>query len=260
MQFPDGTWSQPVKYNFDTGASSPTDVAPEFLKAFGYGPDGVGVDSSKRKEQPSKIKIVGMNGEFDLPVIVQDKDHYDLFRKQPPPTRYPLLRLTDLSAQVSMVFTSKQTTLRLRNIPIPELADTSKLINLPDFQRRDSAPINGWQWLRVKFINPSTGAGIEDWFGLNTGDDKIVLKKESVADKIKLSLKSTDTCNYDSMSTINFIEASKPVIVDSAPVQVRKETCQFARGGEPRNFGGGMSLLAKYTLILWDMHRALLPT
>jgi hypothetical protein len=183
MQFPDGTWSQPVKYNFDTGASSPTDVAPEFLKAFGYGPDGVGTDSSKRKEQLSKIKIMGMNGEFNLPVLVQDKDHYDLFRKQPPPARYPLLRVRDLITQVSMVFTSEQTTLRLRNVPIPELADSSKLIMLPDFQRRDGTPTSGWQWMRVKFINPSTNAGIEDWFGLNTGDNKIVLKKESVADK-----------------------------------------------------------------------------
>jgi hypothetical protein len=158
-----------------------------------------------------------------------------------------------------MAFTSKQTTLRLKNVPIPELADTSKLINLPDFQPRSGTPTNGWQWMRVKFINPSNGTAIEDWFGLNTGDDKIVLKKESVSDKIKLPLKQIDSCNYDSKSTINFIEASRPVIVDSAPVQVRKEICDFARGGEPRNFGGGMSFLAKYTLILWDLHRALLP-
>jgi hypothetical protein len=158
-----------------------------------------------------------------------------------------------------MVFTSEQTTLRLRNVPIPELAETSKLINLPDFQRRDGTPTSGWQWMRVKFINPSTNAGIEDWFGLNTGDNKIVLKKESVADKIRLSLKSTDSCNYDSKSTMDFIEASKPVRLDSAAVQVREETCQFARGGEPRNFGGGIPFLSKYTLILSDLHRALLP-
>jgi hypothetical protein len=145
-----------------------------------------------------------------------------------------------------MVFTSEQTTLRLRNVPIPELAETSKLINLPDFQRRDGTPTSGWQWMRVKFINPSTNAGIEDWFGLNTGDNKIVLKKESIADKIRLSL-------------MDFIEASKPVRLDSAAVQVREETCQFARGGEPRNFGGGIPFLSKYTLILSDLHRALLP-
>ena len=88
MMLPDGTWSQPVKYNFDTGASTATDVAPQFLSAFGYGPDGVGTDSSLRKEQPGKIRIVGLDGEFDLPVRVKDKAHYDLFREQPPPTRY----------------------------------------------------------------------------------------------------------------------------------------------------------------------------
>jgi hypothetical protein len=74
MQYPDGTWSQPVKYNFDTGASFATDVAPEILKGFGYGPDGVGTDSSKRKAQPSKIRIIGLDGEFDLPVMVQVKE------------------------------------------------------------------------------------------------------------------------------------------------------------------------------------------
>jgi hypothetical protein len=259
MKLLNGTWSQPVKYNFDTGASSATDVAPEFLSAFGFGPDGVGSDSSMRKEQPGKIRIQGLDGEFDLPIMVQDKSHYDLFREEPPPTRYPLLRVKDILTQVSMVFTNTQTILRLKGVPIPELGDQSKLIKLPDLQRRDGTPTSGWQWMRVKFINPSTGVGIEDWFGLNTGDNKIVLKKESVADKIKLPLKSTDSCNYNSKSTIDFIEASKPVKLDSAAVQVREETCQFARGGEPRNFGGGIPFLAKYTLILLDLHRALLP-
>jgi hypothetical protein len=88
MMLPDGTWSQPVKYNFDTGALWPTDVAPQFLSAFGYGPDGVGSDSSKREAQPGKIRIVGLDKDIDLPVMVQDKAHYDLFREQPPPERY----------------------------------------------------------------------------------------------------------------------------------------------------------------------------
>jgi hypothetical protein len=259
MMLPDGTWSQPVKYNFDTGASWPTDVAPQFLSAFGYGPDGVGSDSSKREAQPGKIRIVGLDKDIDLPVMVQDKAHYDLFRDQPPPTRYPLLKVADILTQISMVFTSEQTTLRLKDVPIPELADASKLINLPDFQKRAGTPTSGWQWMRVDFMNPSTGKVIEDWFGLNTGDNKMILKKQSVADKIKLPLTKTGSCNYDSKSTIVFKEASKPVNLDSAPVQVRKEHCDFARGGEPRNFGGGLPFLSEYTLILWDMHRALLP-
>ena len=259
MQLPDGTWSQPVKYNFDTGASTATDVAPEFLSAFGYGPDGVGIDSSLRKEQPGKIRIVGLDGEFDLPVMVNDKAHYDLFREQPPPDRYPLVRVKDILTKVSMVYTSEHTTLRLRDVPIPELSDASKLITLPDLQRRVGTPTSGWQWMLVDFINPSTGAGIEDWFGLNTGDKRLVLKKESVADQIMLPLTRTDDCNYASKGTIVFKEANKPAKLDSTPVQVRKETCDFARGGEPRNFGGGIPFLSKYTLILWDMHRALLP-
>ena len=158
-----------------------------------------------------------------------------------------------------MVYTSEQTTLRLRDVPIPELADASKLITLPDLQRRDGTPTSGWQWMRVDLINPSTGAGVEDWFGLNTGDKRLVLKKQSVADEINLQLTRTGDCNYDGKSTVVFKEASKPVKLDSAPVQVRDESCQFARGGEPRNFGGGLPFLSKYTLILWDMHRALLP-
>ena len=258
MQLPDGTWSQPVKYNFDTGATT-TDVAPEFLSAFGYGPDGVGTDSSLRKEQPGKIRIVGLDGEFTLPVMVQDKAHYDLFRDQPPPTRYPLLKVKDILTQVSMVYSLEKTTVRLKGVPIPELADTSKLITLPDLQRRPGTPTSGWQWMLVDFVNPSTGAASEDWFGLNTGDHKVVLKKESVADEINLPLKRTNDCNYASKSTIVFKEASKPAKLDPAPVQIREEDCRFARGGEPRNFGGGVPFLSKYTLILWDMHRALLP-
>ena len=258
IKLPDGTWSEPVKYNFDTGATT-TDLAPEFLSEFGYGPDGVGIDPSKRVTIPTKIKIVGLDGEFNLPVMVQDKAHYDLFRDQPPPVRYPLLKIADILTDTSMVFTNEDTTIRLRDVPIPELTDTSKLISLPDLQRRDNTPTSGLQWMRADFINPSTGASIEDWFGLNTGDNKLVLKKQSVADVLQLPLTRTSSCNYDSESTVVFKEASEPAQLDSAPVQVREETCLFARGGEPRNFGGGPPFLSEYTMILWDMHRALLP-
>ncbi|MEJ7642564.1 MAG: hypothetical protein WKF36_10270, partial [Candidatus Nitrosocosmicus sp.] len=255
MKLPDGTWSQPVKYNFDTGASTATDLAPEFLSAFGYGHDGVGSDPSKRITLPGKIKIVGLNGEFDLPVMVQGKAHYDLSRDQPPPISCPLLRVADILTDVSMVFTNEDTTNRLRDVPTPELTDTSKLKALPDLQRGDGTPTSGWQWMRADFINPSTGGAIEDWFGLNTGDNKLVLKKQSVVDVLQLPLTRTSSCNYDSESTIVFKEASKPAKLDSAPVQVRGETCQFARGGEPRNMGGRPAFLSIYTLILWDMHR-----
>ena len=259
IKLPDGTWSQPVKYNFDTGVSFPTDVAPQLLSAFGYGPDGVGDNPSLRKEQPGKIRIVGLDGEFDIPIMVNDKAHYNLFREQPPPVRYPLLNVKDILKKISMVYSSEKTTLRLKGVPIPELTEPGKMISLPDLQPRDGTPTNGWQWMHVEFINPSTGTGIDDWFGLNTGDDKIVLKKKSVADKIKLPLTKTDKCNYDSKSTIVFTEASKPAKLNSSKVQVRDEDCRFARGGEPRNFGGGLPFLSEYSMILWDMHRALLP-
>jgi hypothetical protein len=259
MQYPDGTWSDYVKYNFDTGASWATDVAPQFLTKFGYGSNGVGTDSSKRHEQPSKIRIQGLDGEFGLPVVVQDKDHYDLFRSQPPPTRYPLVRVRDITDDVTMVFTSKTTTLRLKSVPIPELSNPNR-ITLPDQAPRSGTPTSGWQWMKVKFTNPSDSSkSITDWFGLNTGDHKIIIKKESVASKIGLSLNSTDSCNYDSKCTMEFIEAFEPVKLTSAAVQVRKETCDFARGGDPRNIGGGLQFLSKYTLVLWDLHRAVIP-
>jgi hypothetical protein len=256
---PDGLWSQPVKYNFDTGATT-TDLAHEFLSAFGYGPNGVGVDSSLRTTQPAKIKIVGLDGEFTLPVTVQDKAHSDLFRDQPPPIRYPLLSIKDISKQISIVFTKDHTTLRLKDVPIPELTNKDKLILLPDMQKRSGTPTSGWQWMQVKFVNPSNGTSIQDWFGLNTGDNKIVLKKQSVADIIKIPQKETgDGCNSDSRSTIVFIEANKTAKMDTAKVQVREEICQFARGGEQRNFGCGIEFLSRYTFVLWDLHRALLP-
>ena len=120
-------------------------------------------------------------------------------------------------------------------------------------------PTKGWQWMGVSFINPSTGAGIENWFGLNTGDKRLVLKKQSVADEINLPLTRLDDCNDASRSTLDFIDASESVKMDSATVQIREEDCRFARGGEPRNFGGGVQFLSEYTRILWDLHRALLP-
>lgn len=47
MQKPDGSWSDPIKFNFDTGASSPTDVPLDLLKAFGGQ-----VSTSNRKAVP----------------------------------------------------------------------------------------------------------------------------------------------------------------------------------------------------------------
>jgi len=48
----------------------------------------VGVPSDERKEQPRVIRIPGLDGEYKIPIMIQDKDHYDLFRNDS--NRYPL--------------------------------------------------------------------------------------------------------------------------------------------------------------------------
>ena len=111
--------------NFDTGASWPTDVPLELLTAFGYGPDGVGTDGTKRKEQPGTIRLVGLSGEYTLPIMVQDKDHYDLFREERPPVRYPLVRVRDLTDRMSIVFGQISTILRVGSTAPTEVTSAS---------------------------------------------------------------------------------------------------------------------------------------
>jgi hypothetical protein len=82
-----------------------------------------------REAQPGKIRIVGLDKEIDLPVMVQDKAHYKLFRDNPPPERYPLLNVKDILTQISMVYTSEHTTLRLRDVPIPRVGRRKQIDN-----------------------------------------------------------------------------------------------------------------------------------
>lgn len=106
---------------------------------------------------------------------------------------------------------------------------------------RNSTPTSGWQWTHVKFSNPSSRANITDWFGLNTGDVRIVMKK-NLSDSLQLPLiDGRDSDNFDSHATIEFIE-SMPTHATLANilVEVRKDTADFARGGPARNFGSGL--------------------
>ena len=169
------------KVNFDTGASWPTDVPLELLAGFRAPPDGVPLD--ERKEQPGVIRIPGLDGEYKIPIMIQDKDHYDLFRNDS--NRYPLLRIRDITDEISMVFTNKKTVLRLGVTKPPELtaAPTSSVINLADMRARSGTPTSGWQWNQVTFKNPTTGLTFTDRMGLNTGDVRVVVK-ESLANTL----------------------------------------------------------------------------
>jgi hypothetical protein len=127
---------------------------------------------------------------------------------------------------------------------------------------RNRTPTSGWQWLKVKFENPSDPTkSIVDWFGLHT-DDKRMIIKESIADNIHLSLSpGRNFENFDTISNIEFIEAEPIVKLVNVKTEARCNSAEFARGGEPRNFGGGLEVLDHYSMIFWDakMHRALIP-
>ena len=260
MKLPDGSWSAPIKFNFDTGASWPTDVPLELLADFGAAPDGV--PSDERKEQPGVIRIPGLDGEYNIPIMIQDKDHYDLFRNDP--NRYPLLRIRDITDEISMVFTNKNTVLRLGATKPPELtaAPASSVINLPDMRARSGTPTSGWQWNQVTFKNPVTGLTFTDWMGLNTGDVRIVVKK-SLADTLGLPLTpGRNPENFDTHVTLEFIESTPThAILDNIAVEARDDNARFARGGPPRNFGLGLVVLDKYSIAIWGgLHWALIST
>jgi hypothetical protein len=111
------------------------------LGSFGSGPDGF--PSEVRKEQIAKIRIVGLAGEYSLPVMIQDNPHYDLFRKESPPERYPAVRLRDLLPFMSFVFTNENTIIRTNNLsPPPELNNQNKIL-LPDMSPRAETPTSG---------------------------------------------------------------------------------------------------------------------
>ena len=254
MKLPDGSWSETLSFNFDTGASFATDVPLELLAAFGYGPDGVGTDGTKRKEQPGTIRIVGLSGEYTLPVMVQDKPHYDLFREERPPVRYPLCRVRDLTDRISMVYGQISTIFRVGSGAPTEVtsASASQVLNLPDMKARTGAPTTGWQWLQVKFINPTTPtSSFVDWFGMNTGDRKMIVKK-SVATAIGVPLVSINSENWSTNMTLEVLESTPThAIFTNAVINARDDNADFARGGIARNICGGLEILSRYTLVIW---------
>ena len=259
LKLPDGTWSDPVVYNCDTGASFPTDVPLEALDAFGYDQDGTGTGS--QDEMDGTIRIVGLNGEYNLRIMVQDKAHYDLFRSDP--DRYPLLRIRDLP-ELTWVFTATKTTIRISDAPPPELqaTPTTSVIALQDMASRAGTPTSGWQWQQVKFSNPTTGENATDWFGLNTGDLKLIMKK-SLGDSIHLPLTTgRNSENWNSSVSLEFLDMPPPhATVSSVPVEVRIDSARFGRGGNPRNFGGGLPILSKYSICIYGgIHWRLIPS
>ncbi len=265
MKLPDGTWSQEIMFNFDSGASNPTDVPLDLLSAFGYGPDGVGTNSADRVTLTSSIRISGLAGEYSLPVMVEDKDHYDLFRSEPPPTRYPLIRIRDITDRISFVFGKFKTILRVGSEQPPEVVTatgTGNTLNLPDMAARAGTPTTGWQWVRVKFINPSNSSDNQtDWFGLNTGDFRMIMKK-SLADDINLDLSpGRSSVNFDTTVNLEFIETTPThAVLNNAIAEAREDTADFGRGGPARNFGGGLQVMNVYSLAIWGgVKRAFVP-
>ena len=231
-----------------------------YYRASGTGPDGV--VSNERAEQPGKIRIPGLAGEYNVPVVIQDKAHYDLFREQPPPERYPLLRMRDLLPYISFVFTNKTTIIRTNDLGLPPELSNPQKVTLPDMTQRIGTPTSGWQWMRVKFENSfDSNKSVIDWFALNTGDNRMIIKK-SLADKINLSvIPGRNDNNFDTKSNFEFIESEPVIKLKHVQTEARDDSERFARGGEPRNIGGGFEILDYYSIIFWgpQMHRALIP-
>lgn len=159
MKKPDGSWSSPIKFNFDTGASNPTDVPLQLLKDFGGQ-----VATSKRKAQPGKIKIPGFNNdqEMDVPIMVQDRAHYDLFREQS--TRYPLVRVYDLMPYISIKYELNQTTLTPKAVGPPNVPTNAMM--MPPAQQRSGTPTSAHYWSKGTMIGSRTYSNV--WFNVCT--------------------------------------------------------------------------------------------
>jgi hypothetical protein len=253
MKKPDGTWSNNIVFNFDTGASWATDVPPQLLEAFGGK-----VKSGDRKEQPGKIRIPGLDiPEMEIPIVVQDGEHYDLFREQS--SRYPLLRVRDLMPYVSIVYEKTKTTIRSKSLGIPEELSEPGVITMPQGSERSGTPTNAYYWNKGTMTG-TTGTTVDDWFNICTGDRRFIIKR-SIAKKIKLELKRTDDRDeHDSVATISYNEGKPaPLVLNDISITVRDDDSRFARGGKPRNLCGGLNFLEKYKIIIWDLNLAFVP-
>ena len=161
MQKPNGSWSSTIIFNADTGASWATDVPLQLYRDFGgY------VDSDDRKEQPGRVRIPGLSGEFDIPIVRQDKAHYDLFREQS--SRKPLLRVRDLTKYFNVIFERTKTTLRHKSLgAIPPEIQKEGTIFMPVASRRTGTPTSAYWWTKGTMIGSKTYSNV--WFNVCTG-------------------------------------------------------------------------------------------
>lgn len=256
MQTPDGKWSDPIKFNFDTGASNPTDVPPQLLQAFGGQ-----VATSKRKAQPGKIRIPGFNNDqvLDIPIMVQDKAHYDLFREQST-TRYPLVRVYDLMPYLSIVYELNQTTLRPKETGPPPEVSTSGTITMPPWMQKTGSPNSGHSWSKGTMIGSKTYSDV--WFNVNTGDYRFVVPR-SYCDAAGFKITSDNISgNGESNATGTFRwDETTPtkLTLSNITVTARDDDQDFARGGDARCLMGGINFFSKYKIAVWDTSMAFVP-
>ena len=261
MQLPNGTWSETVIFNFDTGASFPTDIPLQLLDDFGYKEVKNG---STRPTYNKKVRIVGFGNpeiEMEVPYMLQNKDHYDLFREQK--NRYPLLRVRDLMPYVSIVYNLQNTVIRTKSMGVPPEIYTPGTIMFPDAKKRDNTPTTSWYWNKWTIINPKkTSKRKKDWFQWCTGDYRMIVKR-SLVDDVDIDRKRIDDDNSDAYASFEFTESTPqpPVAgLNNVLIDARDDDADFARGGDPRNICGGLSLLKHWSRVIWDNHSAACPT
>jgi len=270
MMLPNGGWSKPVTFNFDTGASTPTDIPLSLLGDFGYKEVRNG---NTRPTYNKKVIIPGFNvggGSstagtdspivMTIPCMLNDRDHYDLFREQP--TRKPLLRVRDLMPYVSIVYQLRQTIIRTRDMGPPPELNTPGTIMFPDAKQRSGTPTSSWYWNKWTIINPKqTSKRYKDWFQWCTGDWRMIVKR-SIVDKVDIDRKRIDSDNSDAYASFEFTESTpQPPIagLKNVLIDARDDDADFARGGVPRNICGGLSLLKSWSRVIWDSHSAAIP-
>ncbi len=256
MQKPDGTWSDPIKFNFDTGASNPTDVPLQILDAFGGQ-----VATSARKSQPGKIIIPGFNNDqvMDIPIMVEDKAHYDLFRNDS--TRYPLIRVYDLMPYLSIVYELGQTKfIPKADGPPPELS-TPGTITMPPWVQKTGSPNSGHSWSKGTMIGSKTYSDV--WFNINTGDYRFIIPR-SYCDKAGFKITSDGISgNDESNATGTFRwDQSTPTKLTLSNITVTArddDSDRWARGGDARCLMGGPHFLTRYNIVIWDTSMAFVP-
>ena len=257
MQLPDGNkWSESVLFNFDTGATTATDIPLQLLDDFGYREVRNG---RTRPTYKKRVRVVGMEDlVMEIPCMLQDEDHYDLFRQQK--NRYPLMRVRDLMPYLSIVYNLKNTVLRTRDMGVPPEMSIRGAIMFPDARLRSGTPTSSWYWNRWTIINPKkTSERKKDWFQWCTGDYRMIVKR-SLVDDVDIDRKRIDSDNSDAYASFEFTESTPLGRLDNVLIDARDDDADFARGGDPRNICGGLSILKSWSRVIWDNHSAAIPT